>query len=100
MSLDQNQPKSGFWIGNNDTIMTSVEIVNYKTTPQDVYLTLDLEYLDFDVKPKTYFKTEFAALPAMECGAFDLRKLFSKSQTCLGIYILITYYDKVLRQIG
>jgi hypothetical protein len=87
MSLDQNQPKSGFWIGKNDTIMTSVEIVNYKkTTPQDVYLTLDLEYLEFDVKPKTYFKTEFAALPAMDCGQFDLRKLFSKSQTHLSIY--------------
>jgi hypothetical protein len=101
MSLDQNQPKSGFWIGNNDTIMTSVEIVNYKTTPQDVYLTLDLEYLDFDVKPKTYFKTEFAALPAMECGAFDLRKLILKiSNVPRYIYTLITYYEKVLRRIG
>jgi hypothetical protein len=79
MPLDQNQLKSGFWIGSNDTIMTSVEIVNYKTTPQDVYLTLDLEYLSFDTRPKTYFKTEFASLQGMACAPIGMRK-FSKSE--------------------
>ena len=79
MPLDKNQPESGFWIGSNDTIMTSVEIVNYKTTTQDVYLTLDLEYLSFDARPKTYFKTEFAALQGMSCTRIGMRKLFFKS---------------------
>jgi len=72
MSLDQNQPESGFWIGSNDTIMTSVEIVNYKTTTHDVYLTLDLEYLSFDARPKTYLKTEFAALQGISCAGIGM----------------------------
>jgi len=73
MSPGPNQPESGFWIGSNDTIMMSVEIVNYKTTTQDVYLTLDLEYLNFDTRPKTYFKTEFASLNAFSCARIGMR---------------------------
>jgi hypothetical protein len=78
MPLGPNQPESGFWIGSNDTIMTSVEIVNYKTTTHDVYLTLDIEYLSFDTRPKTYLKTEFAALQGISCAGIGMRKLFSK----------------------
>jgi hypothetical protein len=76
MSLDQDQQTSGFWIGKNDTIMTSVEIVNYKQTTQDVYLTLDLEYLNFDTRPNTYHKTEFASLVGTSCNSFSMRKFF------------------------
>jgi hypothetical protein len=78
MPLDQrNQTlKSGFWIGKDDTIMTSVEIVNYKNTQQDVYLSLDLEYLNFDTKPKNYFRTEFASLFGIPCGPISMCKFF------------------------
>jgi hypothetical protein len=79
MFPDQGQLQSGFWIGQNDTIMTSVEIVNYKKIPQDVYLTLDLEYLSFDTRPKTYLRTEFASLIGIACAPIGMRKLF-KSQ--------------------
>jgi len=72
MPLDQQKLKSGFWIGKNDTIMTSVEIVNYKSTAQDVYLTLDLEYLSFDTRPKNYFRTEFASLFGTPCGPINM----------------------------
>jgi len=72
MSLDQDQQTSGFWIGKNDTIMTSVEIVNYKQTTQDVYLTLDLEYLNFDTRPNNYHKTEFASLVGTSCNSFSM----------------------------
>jgi len=36
---------SGYYIGPNDKIMIQAEIVNYKTTPQEVYLQFDTEYL-------------------------------------------------------
>jgi hypothetical protein len=80
MAPDQQKLKSGFWIGKNDTIMTSVEIVNYKNTPQDVYLSLDLEYLSFDTRPKNYFRTEFASLFGIPCGPISMCKSFFKSQ--------------------
>jgi hypothetical protein len=73
MPLNQKL-KSGFWIGQNDTIMTSVEIVNYKDVTQDVYLSLDLEYLSFDARPKNYSNVEFASLLAIPCGPVNMCK--------------------------
>jgi hypothetical protein len=81
MPPNQQKLKSGFWIG-NDTIMTSVEIVNYKNTPQDVYLSLDLEYLSFDTRPENYFRTEFASLFGIPCGPISMCKFKSQMHAC------------------
>jgi hypothetical protein len=92
-SLDPKEPRSGFWIGNNETIMTSIEIVNYKTTTQDIYVTLDLEYLNFDSRPKNYLKTEFASLTGFGCSpGAGMRRSFTKPQK-----YGVTYGNKVLR---
>jgi hypothetical protein len=87
--------KSGYWIGRNDRLSAMVrsffglysghkadgmisqaEVVNYKNTPQEVYLTVDLEYLKFDAgRPKEYLDISFGAIMAEQCGDLYLRKL-------------------------
>ena len=62
--------------------MTSVEIVNYKAVPQDVYLTLDLEYLSFDSRPKDYLKTEFTSLLGIPCGPVSMCKFSRYTYAC------------------
>jgi hypothetical protein len=87
--------KSGYWVGRDDKLsamvrsffgshsgdkadrMTSqAEVVNYKSTPQEVYLTIDTEYLKFDAgRPNEYLDVSFGSIMAEQCGDLYLRKL-------------------------
>jgi hypothetical protein len=66
-SYNGTGPKSGLWIGKNDKILNSVEVVNYKDTPQDIYFAIDAEYLDMKSKPADYLDVGFSVLNAMDC---------------------------------
>jgi len=66
--------KSGYWIGRDDRISALAEVVNYKNVPQDVYFTLDMEYVKFDDgRPKDYLDVGFGSLLVEQCGNLYLR---------------------------
>jgi hypothetical protein len=76
MSSDGKAPKSGVWIDRNETIVTSVEVVNYKTVPQDIYFTADIEYIDFDTRPSSYIRTDMATFLGVDCENLLMRMSF------------------------
>jgi hypothetical protein len=87
--------KAGYWIGRDDRLsamvrsffgsyssdkadgmISQVEVVNYKNTLQEVYLTIDMEYLKFDAgRPNEYLDVSFGSIMAEQCGDLYLRKL-------------------------
>lgn len=75
-SYNGTGPKSGLWVGKNDKILNSVEVVNYKDVPQDVYFTIDAEYLDFTSKPADYLEVGFSMLNAMDCKDLGMSELW------------------------
>jgi hypothetical protein len=66
-SYNGTGPKSGLWIGKDDKILNSVEVVNYKDVPQEVYFAIDTEYIDMKSKPADYLDVGFSVLNAMDC---------------------------------
>jgi hypothetical protein len=66
-SYNGTGPKSGLWIGKDDKILNSVEVVNYKDVPQEVYFAIDAEYVDMKSKPADYLDVGFSVLNAMDC---------------------------------
>ena len=74
-SYNSTGPKSGLWIGKNDKILNSVEVVNYKDTPQDIYFAIDAEYLDMKSKPADYLDVGFSVLNAMDCKDLGMSEL-------------------------
>jgi hypothetical protein len=76
MSPDGKVPKSGIWLDKNETLISSIEVVNYKTIPQDIYFTADIEYLDFDTKPTSYLRTDMATFLGVDCENLLMRKSF------------------------
>jgi hypothetical protein len=89
MSPDGNVPKSGVWIDKNETLLSSIEVVNYKTIPQEIYFTADIEYLDFDTKPTSYLRTDMATFVGVDCENLLMRKSFHQFIK----YFLISYLD-------
>jgi hypothetical protein len=68
--------KSGYWLGKNDTVLGIAEVVNYKAIPQDVYLTVDYNYIPIDgPRPRDYLDVGFGVIMTDECGDLSLRKL-------------------------
>jgi hypothetical protein len=66
--------KSGYWFGKDDNVAAMAEIINYKTTPQEVYVTLDYEYLPVDgPRPSEYLDTGFGTIIVQQCGNINLR---------------------------
>lgn len=63
--------KSGYWIGAKDPILALAEIVNYKSVPQDVYLTVDMEYTQFNtsVRPTEYLDVNFGTIQVGQCNS-------------------------------
>jgi hypothetical protein len=50
--------------------------VNYKSIPQEVYFTMDMEYMKFDAgQPKEYLDAGFGIIMVEQCGSLYLRKL-------------------------
>jgi hypothetical protein len=78
--LNNSGPMSGLWIGKDDKVLNSVELVNYKEVAQDVYFTMDMEYLPFDKKPTDILDVTFGGMFAADCADMMMRKLISYSK--------------------
>ena len=53
-AVNRTEVKSGFWIGKNDKLMSSAGVVDYQTVLQDVYLAVNMEYLNINgPRPQT-----------------------------------------------
>jgi hypothetical protein len=76
ISPDGKVPNSGVWLNKNETLLTSVEVVNYKEIPQEIYFTAEVEYLEFDKKPASYMRTDMATFLGVDCEHMLMRKLF------------------------
>jgi hypothetical protein len=72
---NNSAPMSGLWIGKGDKIMNSVELVNYKDIAQDVYFTMDMEYLSYDKKPDDILDVTFTAMFAADCADIMMSQL-------------------------
>jgi hypothetical protein len=51
--------KSGFWFSKTSQLIAIAEVVNYKNDPQQVYLTMDYEYLTFPSRPAGWLDVNF-----------------------------------------
>jgi hypothetical protein len=71
--------KSGYWIGKDDPVLGMAEVVNYKTVPQDVYLTLDYEYMPINApRPAEYLDVGLGTVMVTQCGDLNLRRFINK----------------------
>jgi hypothetical protein len=73
--------KSGYWIGKDDRIAATAELVNYDTKTQDVYISIDVEYISMESRPKDYLDVGIGALKLMQCGELALFPPKDKSIT-------------------
>ncbi|KAF2674030.1 hypothetical protein BT63DRAFT_408254 [Microthyrium microscopicum] len=64
--------KSGYWIGKDDKIAATAELINYDSKTQDVYITIDVEYLPMESRPAEYLETGISALQYLQCGTLAL----------------------------
>jgi hypothetical protein len=65
--------KSGFWIGKNDAITANVEAINYKNEPQEVYISIDTEYLQMEEKrPSEYLAVGQGMITSGGCNMAGL----------------------------
>jgi hypothetical protein len=79
--LNTSSPvKSGYWIGKEDPVLGMAEVVNYKTVPQDVYLTLDYEYMSINApRPAEYLDVGLGTVMVTQCGDLNLRVFFCQT---------------------
>jgi hypothetical protein len=68
-----NRIKSGFVIGKEDKISLMSEVINYKKVQQEVYLTLEYEYLPGPVDRKETHDVGIGAINVNPCGSQTLR---------------------------
>jgi hypothetical protein len=71
--------QTGFWLGKQDNISISIEAINYKNDPKDVYFAIDYEYLPFpEGKPKDFYDVTMGMMSSNGCGklAFCKRNLY------------------------
>jgi hypothetical protein len=73
-SSTPSQLKSGYWVGKNDTMLGIAEVVSYKEVPQDVYLSIDYNYIPMNgSRPKEYLDVGFGVIMTEQCGDLSLR---------------------------
>jgi hypothetical protein len=58
--------KSGFWFSSASQPIAIAEVVNYKADPQQVYLTMDYEYLVFPSRPRGWLDVSFQPVMAYD----------------------------------
>jgi hypothetical protein len=81
---DKATMKSGYWMGKGDTVLGWAEAISYNDTPQEVYLTIDYEYLPMGgPRPKEYLDVSFGPIMVTECGELDLRTFLTNTDTKL-----------------
>jgi hypothetical protein len=70
--------KSGYWIGAHDPIVAIAEVINYQAE-QDVYFTVDFDYLPFEnsngARPKDYLEVAMGSVRAEKCGHENVYQL-------------------------
>jgi hypothetical protein len=64
--------KAGYYIGKNDFILHTSELINYINTSQKVYITADVEYIPG--KPKGWSDAVMGAVSAVGCMPFGYCK--------------------------
>jgi hypothetical protein len=70
--------KSGYWMGKGDQVLGMAEAISYKDVPQEVYLTIDYEYIPVNgPRPAEYLDVSFGTIMVTDCGELNLRP-FSK----------------------
>jgi hypothetical protein len=68
-SPSSNTFKSGNWFGENPGLTANIEAINYRDYPQDVYLSIDAEYLQMDGnRPADYLNIGFGMMSTAGCG--------------------------------
>jgi hypothetical protein len=77
----ESSTKGGLWIGKSEALFNSVEIVNYKEQSQDVYFTIDAEYLQLDSKPTNHSDVGFAATIVFDCAEAVMEPPKDKPET-------------------
>jgi hypothetical protein len=64
--------KSGFWFSKTSQPIIIAEVVNYKKSPQQVYLTLDYEYLPFPARPTGWLDVSFQPVMTLDKTGLNL----------------------------
>ncbi|KAE9981883.1 hypothetical protein EG328_011339 [Venturia inaequalis] len=66
--------KTGFFIGTKDTFSMLAEVVNYEKKEQEVYVTIDYEYIpNVPARTKEWLEVGMGALTVTPCGSQNLR---------------------------
>jgi hypothetical protein len=60
--------KAGYYIGKNDIMLHTTEVINYKNTSQTIYLTADVEYVPG--RPSGWSDAVMGAVSAVGCMPF------------------------------
>jgi hypothetical protein len=69
--------KTGYFIGKKDTFSMLAEVVNYEKKEQEVYVTIDYEYIpNMPSRPKEWYEVGMGALTVTPCGSQNLRKFY------------------------
>jgi hypothetical protein len=64
--------KSGFWFSKTSQPLVIAEIVNYRNTSQQVYLTMDYEYLTFPSRPTGWLDVKFQPVMTLSMTGLNL----------------------------
>lgn len=73
MTKGQNV-KAGYYLSKTDSTNLMSEIINYKDEEQEVYVTLDYEYLpNMPTRPKEYLDVGLGAINVEPCGIQNLK---------------------------
>jgi hypothetical protein len=64
--------KSGYWFPKTSQPLMIAEIVNYKPTAQQVYITMDYEYLPFPAKPTGWLDVSFSPVITFDKSGINL----------------------------
>lgn len=69
--------KTGFFIGTKDTFSMLAEVVNYEKKEQEVYVTIDYEYIpNVPARTKEWLEVGMGALTVTPCGSQNLRTYY------------------------
>ncbi|KAF1992051.1 hypothetical protein K402DRAFT_459245 [Aulographum hederae CBS 113979] len=91
MSYASSQPdviKTGFYVGKEEKVMHSSEYVNYKDYPQDIYMTIDYEYIPG--KPEGYSDALHSSFTVTGCGGAGYEPAKNKASSILSPPLYIT----------
>jgi hypothetical protein len=84
--------KSGYWIGKDDPLLLMTEVINYQNEPQEIYFTVDMDYLSFaEGKPRDFLDVKWGMIQA-DCSSSGLvlREMLS---TCSDTGQMLTISD-------